>query len=95
MIDTGATISCVDRGVAVKIGLPLIHTRKISSATDPDASVPVYSGKVNVAQFGTETLELLGVDIQGEGLMMLIGRDVLKSSVLIYNGVAASFSLAR
>ncbi|MXW16568.1 MAG: hypothetical protein F4123_10950 [Gemmatimonadetes bacterium] len=38
--------------------------------------------------------EALGVNIREQGIIALIGRDILSSCILIYNGVEAQYTLA-
>lgn len=75
------------------VGAGIIH-----SATQQDIQVPLFAGKIVVPdQQGSleiTTLQAYGVNIQNQGLIALIGRDLLASCTLFYNGREASFSLS-
>lgn len=96
LIDTGATSTCIDDEVAKKLGLPVIDVAKMASATDSASDRNVYP--VHIGFVGT-TIEadagrVLGATLQAQGLILLIGRDVLHSFCLFYNGVMGQITLA-
>ena len=97
LVDTGASMMCVNRQIFQDLGVPPI--------TDAVVSTPAGSQKQFVypatLRFPNSTLpELdvycLGSDLSGQGdTVALIGRDVLMRFVLVYNGPLATISLAH
>lgn len=97
MIDTGATSSVVRSDIIQIIGLNPIGVVKINT---PSTTTPVecfqYQAVIlfpnNVA---VETSDIIAAPLQGQHIQCLIGRDILKHGVFIYNGYAQiiTFSL--
>ena len=96
MIDTGANVTCIDSEAAQKSGLTIVGSGKISSATHADEIVPIFAGKLDINGFGTVTLrQAYGANLAAQNINALVGRDLLETMVLIYNGVEGTFSIAR
>lgn len=101
LIDTGASTTCVDDAAANEARLPAVDTARMSSASGP-SQVSVYAGKIALVQpsgsDGTSAVidahQALGVNIREQGILALIGRDLLRSCILIYNGLEAQYTLA-
>lgn len=95
LIDTGATSTCVDNEVAQDLGLPVIDVTTVASASER-VEQNVYPVQLDVVHsdltidFGRS----IGADLTPQGLVALIGRDVLRSMTLHYNGVTGDFTLA-
>ena len=95
LIDTGATATVIQQGVAAQLGLKPVGVVRIHTPSSSD--VPCYQYAVrllfpnNVVAEGVTAIEapLVGQDIQ-----VLIGRDVLAHGVLVYIGYANLFSLS-
>ena len=95
LIDTGAGGTCVDQQAATKAGLPIIDKTMMRSASHTEHEVPVFAGKLVIPQFIDINLEYaLGANLGGENLIALIGRDLLQSAVLVYNGTDGTVSLS-
>lgn len=100
MIDTGASVSCVNVETATAAGWPIIDTAKMSSATHASQDVPVLVGRLFSKDFNNHihVPKWMGVNLDGETslfhLVALIGRDLLQTSIFIYNGQDQSFTLA-
>ena len=98
MIDTGATGTCFDVEAATRAGLPVIGNAKLTSASHANQPMPVFAG---VIQFSVTNINLnvekgMGVNLTSldGNLVALIGRDVLKAAVFVYNGPDGHFSLS-
>lgn len=96
LIDTGASITCIDQGAADRAGLAVVDSGPITSATHEAEIVPIYAGKLDIAGLVTNltTHRAYGANLASQGLIALIGRDALKRCVLVYNGLDGSFSLS-
>ena len=96
LIDTGASCTCVDEDAARRAGLNVIDRGTISSASHAAHSVPVFACEIDVAELGKiHHRRAMGVTLANQGLLAVIGRDMLTSTVLIYNGVSGSLSISR
>lgn len=88
LIDSGATTTCIDVDVARALGLPEIDKVQLSSASHPATQSAVYP--INFEIIGTpikfDVSRAVGVTLACQGLSLLIGRDVLRQCLLVYNG---------
>ena len=97
LIDTGASVSCIDNNTARKLGLNVIDTRPINSATE-QILTPVYIGKIQIPTLDMSLplkfygAELLRVD---KSYHYLLGRDLLSDFIFTYNGPEGTFQLAK
>ena len=107
LIDTGATITCIDRKAAEKASLPVTGVTTMSSASHANQECPTYASKIvfpsinftvenamgaNLTSLGGKVID---TDINaGNDLIVLLGRDFLANAILIYNGPTGAFSLA-
>ena len=96
LIDTGASNTCIDREAADRAGLAVVDSGPLTSATQEAEIVPIYAGKLDIAGLETPIIAhgAYGVNLAPQQLIVLIGRDMLKNCVLIYNGPDGSFSLS-
>lgn len=96
MIDTGATSTCFDQDSARAAGLPVVGTAKMSSTTHADQEMPVFAGKMMIAgQIVIDVDRGMGANLSSfDGLVALIGRDLLSSAVFTYNGPDGSICIA-
>ena len=96
LIDTGASTTCVDAETAQRAGMALVTTGRIMSATHTNELVPVFAGRLTVAQASitVNSTRAFGLNLKDQGLVALIGRDLLANCVLVYNGLDGSFSLS-
>lgn len=94
LIDTGASGSVIDDAVAKRLGL-------IATGTTPASGV---SGPYTATQYavgwrlsGNPNFDAIPVTdgplFANQGIIMLLGRDILAGCVLIYNGTTGSFTL--
>lgn len=96
MIDTGATNSVVNPAVIKALKINPIGVTKIN--TPSSVGVECYQYKAGIIfpnNVFVETSELIEAPLQGQHIQCLIGRDILKHGVLIYNGYmrTVTFSL--
>ena len=104
MIDTGASSSCVDPKITKQ--LELTPTGKVSAHTPStkkdkphevdqfDIGIFIPGGSANVRPFNMPTLPVLEFDLDHQGFQVIIGRDILASCILIYEGQGSFFTLA-
>jgi predicted aspartyl protease len=96
LIDTGATTTCVDAEAAQKLGLPVVNVVNIASASHTSSQHNVYPIHIAVAgsPIRINAPRAVGVPLAAQGLLVLIGRDVLSACILFYNGAMGSFTLS-
>lgn len=92
LVDTGASISCIDNILAASLNLPMIDRRPISGVHGRgDANVYLAQVHVPTLEF-TIYGEFMGVDLQagGQWHKALIGRTFLKNFTMTYEGRTGS-----
>jgi predicted aspartyl protease len=100
LIDTGASVTCIDS--------QLVRTLGLQPSGSTLLMLPVPSGGAQQYQefeislillharlnYSIGTLTVVAAPLTAQGIEVLLGRDVLKSCLLVYDGEAASFTLA-
>ena len=88
LVDTGATTTCIDQDAAGRARLPTVGHGSISSASHSGIEVPIYAASLAIPQFMKiePALGCLGANIPDMDVIVLIGRDVLADTVLVYHG---------
>src|SRR6266511_2720190 len=96
LIDTGASTTCVDDETARQLQLPVIDVVSMQSASHASHPANVYPIRINIAGFpvGINAPRATGAALKAQGLIALIGRDVLVACTLHYNGMAGQITLA-
>ncbi len=74
----------------------MVGSGKMTSATHENEIVPIYAGKLRITglPFEIKMRSALGANLRPQGLIALIGRDLLENCVLVVNGPDGSFSLS-
>ena len=95
LIDTGALVTCIDQAAAMRAGLACVDSGPLTSATHTDQIVPVFAGRLTIEGFGQiNALKCYGANLEPQGLIALIGRDLLSNCVLVYDGHSDTITLA-
>jgi predicted aspartyl protease len=94
LIDTGASNSCVDDEVAKKLGLPVIDQGFMISATHQKVPCNIYPVLIATPIVSLNVPRAMGAALGSQGLIAIIGRDVLQNCTLFYNGPAGQFTLS-
>ena len=97
LVDTGAYESCIDDALAIKLGLPIVDRQKCAGANG-ESTHDVYLAYVHIptldyAQYG----RFMGVHLLagGQPHQVLLGRTLLQTMMLIYDGVHGTATIAR
>jgi len=96
LIDTGATFTAIDRGAATQLNLVAIDTIPSGTAAGPQIC-PRYPARLMFPGTPIPGINLplvVGVDLTGQGFIVLLGRDFLASFVMTYNGPLGQFILS-
>lgn len=96
LIDTGASVTCIDDQAAQELGLPAIDVVPMASASHAQTQQNVYPVQITLSAFGfaLQAPRAIGAALAAQGILALIGRDVLQICTLFYNGPAGTISLA-
>lgn len=103
LIDTGASISAIQKDVAEELGLQSSGVREIITPNAKE-SVPLFPVRISFPGTTLETIgftRVAGVNLprQATGtslhLIMLVGRDILKDFLFAYNGTTGRWSVAQ
>lgn len=94
LIDTGASRSVIQTGIAQQLGLRPIGLSLIHSASSPNVECDEYL--VHLALPGGIAVEItvLEMDLEEQHMQLLLGRDLLRHAVFVYTGTTNSFSLS-
>lgn len=94
LVDTGASITAINTPVAQRLGLPTTGSIQIGGATG-SAEQPLYAAMLRIPDPFVEwdPMTLAGANLTGTPFDILIGRNVLCSMTLSYDGKSGRFSL--
>ena len=94
MIDTGATGSVIQTGLAAQLGLQPVGVSLISTPSSTNVRCYEYAVRLafpnNVVVGGT----VIEAPLQGQHIQGLIGRDILAHGVLVYVGYTGQVTLS-
>ncbi len=94
LIDTGASTSCIDEKFATDLGLTIIDEQTAHGIGGPKLHSR-FLALMQVPELSTHaTGSFLGVDLKGRQ-PVLLGRDFLNNSILVYDGVSGIISICR
>jgi hypothetical protein len=100
LIDTGASGTCVDAAALAPLGLTPTGTTLISTPSTgqtPHQCLTYDVGIMFAHQDGYRlfgTIAVVATDFSVQSIDGLLGRDVLGSCLLVYDGTAKTFSIA-
>lgn len=101
LIDTGASCTCVDPKFLAPLGLrPTSMVPMLTAGTNDHKLCPQYDVSIHIPNTGNipplflPATPLVLADLNAQGIDGLLGRDILDTCTLIYNGTAGTCSLA-
>jgi predicted aspartyl protease len=95
LIDTGASVTCVDNQVAADLQLPVVDVAQMTSATHSNHPCNIHPILITIppnVQFSAP--RAMGAQLAPQGLIAIIGRDILQICTLFYNGAAGQITLS-
>ncbi len=94
LIDTGATGTVIQQGLAQQLGLQPVGAAWIQTPASSDVLCDKYAVRLSFMD-GLMTLDTTVIEapLRGVPIQCLIGRDVLSRSILIYNGNIKQFTI--
>jgi predicted aspartyl protease len=96
LIDTGASMSCIDEEAAKTLKLPIIDVVQMCSASHAAHPANIYPIQMRIAGLPNpiNVARAMGAELKAQGLVALIGRDVLSFGTLFYNGPAGTVTFS-
>jgi hypothetical protein len=94
LIDTGASHSAVRAGILAPLGLHPVGVITIATPSSHNVQCPLYSVRLTLPQGGFLDTTVSEVPLQGQNIDALMGRDVLRFGILIYQGTIGQFTLS-
>jgi hypothetical protein len=101
LIDTGASCTCIDPDLINGLG---IQPTGVTGIRTPSTQIgaPHFCDQYDVSLFIPDTgaghfiaaIPIITTHLRSQGIDGLLGRDVLNSCILIYNGIASIITLA-
>jgi predicted aspartyl protease len=94
LIDTGASDSCIDEQLAQQLGLMPVDRRQVGGVAGQQLHY-VYLAHLTVPNLGMQTLgPFIGVNLGGVH-KVIMGRDFLTHTILIYNGEEGEITICN
>lgn len=98
LLDTGAEHSAIDQQLAHEMELQVVDTTElVTPAADNGSARMVYTASLCIEAPGmiseAPEVRLTGADLSQQGFSVLLGRDILKRLVIIWDGPAQSARL--
>jgi len=95
LIDTGASISAIDEQIAKDLRIPVVDRGRMSSASRESTPCNLYPVEFTIGNtIVVQVPRAMGAVIRQKGFIAIIGRDILQSCTLIYNGPLGTVTLA-
>ena len=100
LIDTGASCSCIDLQIINSLGLTPTGSTSVQTASTGatphntdlyDIYLGIPLGSI-ICTFAITAV--VALDLAHQGIDVIIGRDILKTALVIYNGEKGFFTLA-
>ena len=96
LVDTGASGSAVDQEAIAMLGLQPTGAIAIATPSHDHHDVLTYDIDLIIEQnqFHIPDVPVFATGLKNQGIHGLIGRDVLRHMLLVYNGYSGDFTLA-
>jgi predicted aspartyl protease len=103
LIDTGASCTCVDPSILGSLrltptGTVSVHTPSTGGAAhlaeQYDVSLIIPGAGTHHVPLVISAVPVMAANLSLQGVDALIGRDVLRECILIYNGSSGTFTIA-
>ena len=87
IIDTGASVICLDKRVAVRLGLTAVNRKRMEVADGTIVEATVYMAEMAIAGLGfRDWVEVHALPMTRPSQRVLLGRSFLRNYLVTYNG---------
>jgi hypothetical protein len=93
-IDTGASRTVVRDDLIQRLGLQPTGSAFVATPSSAPAPYPEYIVRLEIPSATAFDIRVIAIPLHDPAVQCLIGRDILRQFVLVYNGPAGSCSLA-
>jgi predicted aspartyl protease len=92
IIDTGASVICLDSRIAKRLGLVASDKRWVEMADGRVLASPVYSARMTIPALGFDSfVQVCAVDMEYPSNRILLGRSFLRDYIVNYGGPKEQF----
>ena len=96
LIDTGASTICIDRRVALRLGLQAVDQTSMEVADGTRIPATVYAARVTIPELQFDDYErIAAIDMATPSDRVLLGRSFLRHFITSYNGRDGRFHYHR
>lgn len=93
IVDTGASVVCLDSRIADELGLKDTGRTRLQLADGTEIDATIYAARVSVPALDFNNLiQVVGAPMPTRNTRVLIGRSFLKPYVVNYNGPSEQFT---
>jgi hypothetical protein len=93
LIDSGASISAIDLSVVSALQISPMGVATILTPAGP-AKQNLFPARFELPRLRIDISAVLGVDVKPQGIIALIGRDILSRFLMIYHGPGGRVTLS-
>ena len=95
IIDTGASVICVDARVTKRLGLSSVNRKLMQMADGSEVIATSYLARLTIEDLDfNELVEVYGLPMPQPSRRVLLGRAFLRSYIITYNGLEERFYYA-
>ena len=93
LVDTGATMTAIDSRIAQSFGFTVSGAISVLTADGRESTSPIYEMQLSGIAGYVQDLIISSCNVFDQGIIALIGTDVLANGKLTYDGTAGEFTL--
>ena len=95
MVDTGASSSVIQTGIAAKLGLNPVGSMPTNTPSSQGVMCPQFAVRFLFPNnIGVDPITVIEMPLAGQAIQALLGRDVLAFGTLVYLGPFNFFTLS-
>lgn len=96
LVDTGASITAVNEALAARLGLIATGSVQVGGVTGVDTR-PLYGVRIVMPEpgFTFDPIQIVGANLNAPDFEVLIGRNLLCSMMMTYDGPRGQFALTK
>ncbi len=96
IVDTGASVICLDKRVAIRLGLTAVNRKPMEVADGTLVEATIYMAEMKIPGLGfSDWVEVFALPMTRPSQRVLLGRSFLKNYIVTYNGPEGLFHYHR